>query len=173
MKQGQQALPLDLEDLLHQGYRYALSLCHNTALAEDIVQDACMKVVKAQKGWNKSYFFTIIRNRFTDLYRRSKRVDVYSMDRQKGEIGPSDLAQMQDAETDLANAEVLDNVLGKIKHDQREALYLSVVEGYTAQEISQLTQTPRNTILSRIHRARQKLASLLSHEDKEQRGHYE
>lgn len=165
MTQGTKELPHDIEAYLNQGFRYALSLTHNEQLARDIVQDACMNMVKAGKGWGKRLFFTIIRNRFIDLYRRSKKLDFLSLD---GSIGLNGyLTPPPGTETDLANAALLDSVLGKIPDEQREALYLSVVEGYTAREISRLTRTSRNTVLSRIHRARKRLALLLKTKDRE------
>jgi RNA polymerase sigma-70 factor (ECF subfamily) len=40
---------------------------------------------------------------------------------------------------------------------ERELLYCWAVEGYTAQEIADWTDSPRGTVLSRIHRLRQKI----------------
>jgi RNA polymerase sigma-70 factor (ECF subfamily) len=40
---------------------------------------------------------------------------------------------------------------------ERELLYFWAVEGYTAQEIADWTDSPRGTVLSRIHRLRQKI----------------
>lgn len=168
MTQADHDSPIDLEDLLQGGFRYALSLTHNESYAEDIVQDACLNMVKGKKEWNKRLFFTIIRNRFIDLYRHSKKLDIYSVDGRQQRT--ADWSVKPNTETSLANAEILDSVMGKINHDQREALYLSVVEGYTAKEISQLTQTTRNTVLSHIHRARHKLAALLKKAEKRTKG---
>ena len=171
MKKGQREL-VDLEDLLHRGFRYALSLCHDESLSEDLVQDACMKIVSNKKNWSKGLLFTIIRNRFIDLYRHSKKLHIHSVEEDKGKKRSMDWSVKRDTETDIANMEALDWALSRIRHDQREALYLSVVEGYTAQEISQLIDAPRNTVLSHIHRARKKLASLLSQrEEKLRRSH--
>jgi len=50
---------------------------------------------------------------------------------------------------------------------EREALLLADVEGYTAQEIAELTGHPRGTILSLIHRSRGKLRRQLSQRDQE------
>ena len=51
----------------------------------------------------------------------------------------------------------LEKPLSRLREEEREALFLNVVEGYTAQEIAKLTDRPRNTVLSLIHRARFKL----------------
>lgn len=56
-----------------------------------------------------------------------------------------------------ASRDDVQSILGKLRREEREALYLNVVEGYTAQEISEMTSTPRGSILSLIHRAKKKL----------------
>ena len=52
-------------------------------------------------------------------------------------------------------------LMSRLRPEESEALYLNVVEGYTASEISEQTGSPRGTILSLIHRAREKLAKAL------------
>ena len=55
----------------------------------------------------------------------------------------------------------LHRALGTLRPDERETLFLAVVEGYTAQEIADMTQRPRGTILSLLHRTKEKLRNLL------------
>jgi len=64
----------------------------------------------------------------------------------------------------ISNAEdrQLQSALATLRVREREALFLSVIEGYTAQEIAELTLSSRGTILSLIHRARQKLNQRLT-----------
>jgi RNA polymerase sigma factor (sigma-70 family) len=63
-----------LESLLQSAYRYALSLAHDRTEAEDLLQDACMAVVRGGSTWNKPYLFATIRNRFIDRYRRNRKI---------------------------------------------------------------------------------------------------
>ena len=42
-----------------RGFRYAVSLTHNDAMAEDIVQDACMRIIQAKKEWNRGLFLQL------------------------------------------------------------------------------------------------------------------
>ena len=51
-------------------------------------------------------------------------------------------------------------MLAKLRDIEREALFLHIVEGYSANEIATLTGRPRGTVLSLIHRSRKKLAAL-------------
>ena len=58
----------------------------------------------------------------------------------------------------------LERALGRLRAEERELLYWAWVEGRTAQEISELTERPRGTVLSALHRAKQKLRRELAEE---------
>jgi RNA polymerase sigma-70 factor (ECF subfamily) len=60
----------------------------------------------------------------------------------------------------------IDALLSELRPEEREALFLHGVEGYTASEISRLTGQPRGTVLSLLHRARQRLLKLSENEGK-------
>ncbi len=51
----------------------------------------------------------------------------------------------------------LEGLLSNLRPEEREALYLNVVAGYTVQEIADLTGRPAGTVGSLMHRARHKL----------------
>ena len=55
-------------------------------------------------------------------------------------------------------AEALDQLPG----EQREALYLTACEGYSAVEVSSLMQAPVNTVYSWVARAKKRLKEVLS-----------
>ena len=48
-------------------------------------------------------------------------------------------------------------LLSCLRAEEREALYLNCVEGYTAAEIGELTDQPRGTVLSHLSRAKKRL----------------
>ena len=56
----------------------------------------------------------------------------------------------------------LDRALGKLRWEERAAMVLSAVDGFTAQEIGQLLGCPRGTVLSMLHRSRKKLQRWLT-----------
>jgi DNA-directed RNA polymerase specialized sigma24 family protein len=62
----------------------------------------------------------------------------------------------------------LASALQQLRPDERELLYLSAVEEYSANEIAKLTHKPRGTILSILHRTKKKLRQILA---KEETGH--
>ena len=65
---------------------------------------------------------------------------------------------------DVFAAETLDRAFAKLRPEERETMYLAVVEEYTAQEIADMTNRPRGTILSLMHRTRKKLRTILEKE---------
>ena len=48
----------------------------------------------------------------------------------------------------------------------REPLILQVLEGYTLEEIANIMSLPRNTVATRLHRARQKLKQQLENDER-------
>ncbi|MDA1316229.1 MAG: sigma-70 family RNA polymerase sigma factor [Acidobacteria bacterium] len=140
------------EAWVQAGYRYALSLTHNREDAEDLVQQAWLKLTRRYgRVKNRSMIFTTIRHAFYDQRRRANIVAFDPL-----EDAPEPVAPPVDVAEGLHQAD-MDAILAVLRPVEREALYLNVVEGYTAKEIGRLTGTPRNTVLSLIHRAREKL----------------
>jgi RNA polymerase sigma-70 factor, ECF subfamily len=55
----------------------------------------------------------------------------------------------------------LELLLSKLSDPLRAAFVLFEIEGYTAEEISEMQSVPTNTVRARIHRARKKMTTLL------------
>jgi RNA polymerase sigma-70 factor (ECF subfamily) len=55
----------------------------------------------------------------------------------------------------------LERLLSKLSDPLRAAFVLFEIEGYTAEEISEMQSVPTNTVRARIHRARKKMTTLL------------
>jgi len=156
--------PADLTDLLQHGFRYAMSLTHERAGAEDLVHDACVSILRADGPWHRGYLFATIRNRYIDQYRRRKKVtevDIDTADSQSSGTFVDD--EQADAGLDtMIETETIETALALLSPAEREAMYLFAIEGYTAREIGEMTGKPRGTILSLIHRGRKKLIDELS-----------
>lgn len=155
----------ELDALMRRGYRYALALTHDPTRAADLLQEACLAVVRAEGSWNRGYLFSAVRTRHLNQVRRARLVVIEPLedpDAFEGDAGDL-LAAAEAMEFEDPR---LERALGTLSEDQREALFLAAVEGYTAAEIGGLTDRPRNTVLSLIFRARKKLRALL--EDREE-----
>jgi len=152
-------LPDGIDELLDAGYRYALSLTHDVTEAEDLVQDASLALLASGALWERSYFFATVRNRFIDRYRRSRKVLFLALEADGGTAtDPPDFTWEL---PDVLETGLLEQALEQLRAEEREALFLAVVEGYTAEEIGKMTDRPRGTILSLLHRAKKKLRGLL------------
>lgn len=144
-------------DMLNAGYRYALSLCPVRADAEDIVHDAWIRLDKRYgKSPEKALLYITIRNLYIDKYRREQKI---KFDEFEDQHYLADTAGEQ-----RLTFEEMSYFLKQLRDVEREALYLSVVEGYTADEIGKLTSTARGTVLSLIHRSKIKLRTLMNEE---------
>lgn len=138
---------MEERDLLQSGYRYALSLTHNEHEAEDLVQDVWLKLyINSKNERSKPLFFTAIRNLFIDRYRRKKLIAMEQFD--ENDIADNKLP-------DINNDEI-EKCLGKLRPEEREALFLNGVEEYTAEEIAKITMQSRSTVLSLISRGKKK-----------------
>lgn len=150
------------DELLNSGFRYAYSLTHDQAEAEDLLQDACVSILNIDGPWEKAYFFTTIRNRFIDRYRRNQKVLFLPLEGEKdGETLPQQVAVVEWNAPDVLENGALDKAMTELRAEERETMYLAVVEGYTAQEIADMTGRPRGTILSLLHRTKAKLRKTL------------
>lgn len=147
------------KDLLQTGFRYAFSLTHQHHDAEDLVQEAWIRLSRLHgEVANKSLFFVTIRNLFIDQYRRKNLVLIDTLESVNEPAMEDDLLQL------TLTAEDIEQALGLLRAEEREVIFLNLVEGYTAQEIAELTRRSRNTILSLLHRGKKKLVNALQNE---------
>ena len=104
----------------------------------------------------------IIRNRYIDQARREQRSPVDFLEL-------IDDQMVDHEERLLEDLVVLDDTVARIWTElnpmEREVLCLWAVEGMTAQEMADQLDTPRGTILARIHRLRKKVVSFLDADD--------
>ncbi|MEM7624634.1 MAG: RNA polymerase sigma factor [Planctomycetota bacterium] len=150
-----------LRDLLQSGYRYALTLTRDEPQAEDVLHEACLSLSRSGGTWERRLLFRAIKHRYIDAYRRDQR--------RPDEVGvePGVLAAVAGSGAQdgvlakLVQADTVRDALHSLSDDEREAVYLAWVEGYTARETARQLDRPRGTILSLLHRARQKLRDRL------------
>ncbi len=141
--------------MLRRAYKYALSLTHDPVQAEDLLQDAWVRVLSSGKARELPYLLRTIRNRFIDRYRKEKGAQLVALTEVPDEVEEDLLLERS------YQRESIERALGELGPEEREILYLSWVEGYTAQEIGELQDRPRGTILSLLFRAKKKMRKLL------------
>ena len=164
----------DALPFLDQLYAAALRMTRNPSDAEDLVQDTYVKAFAAfhqyQDGTNlKAWLFRILTNTFINGYRKKQREPLQS---QTDELEDWQMAAAEaHTSTGLrsAEAEALDRLpdtdiveaLAEVPEDFRVAVYLADVEGFSYKEIAEIMGTPVGTVMSRLHRGRKLLRSLL------------
>lgn len=140
---------------------FALSLCRNPALADDLVQETVMKAWKAigsfTVGTNmRAWLFTILRNTYYSSYTKSRR-EVQDTDGiLSGQLSVKPEHDGRMAYTDFLAA------FQRLPDDQREALTLVGASGFAYHEAAEMCGVATGTMKSRVNRARQKLIELLS-----------
>ncbi len=151
----------NLEELLESGFRFAFSLTNDYDEAKDLLQDSCSKIININGSWNKGYLFKTIKNKFIDNYRKSSRYPHDSIDYIEGS-GIKNNSFLSDDESFYSlDNDLIERALSELRENEREIFYLFVVEEMTAKQISQITGSPRGTVLSLVHRTRRKLQYLL------------
>jgi RNA polymerase sigma-70 factor (ECF subfamily) len=162
----------DFAEYLDGLYGYAMVLSRNSAEAEDLVQETCLRALGGIDGLRshdsaKSWLFTILRNIWFNQLRHRRTVpDVVELDAEGSEPNePADPAQ--DPHTDYVNKLEREQVRCAIQHlpeEFREIIILREYEELSYQEIAVILDCPPGTVMSRLARARSKLRELLPKE---------
>jgi RNA polymerase sigma-70 factor, ECF subfamily len=140
-----------------RAFRYARSLGADRDLALDLVQTAVMKGLAAARSdidEPLGYLLASVRNAFISVARNAQQLRWTPMEDIEGVIA-TDLQPLEDV---MVQRDELQQAWSALGSAEREVLHLWAVEGYTVEEISQQTGTPRGTLLARLHRLRQRLA---------------
>lgn len=136
-----------------EGYRYALSLSHDSHDAEDLVQEAISRLYRSYGGIrHKNLLYRTIRNLFFDKWRKSKLVSMESYEEKSGLLESiADGQRRPGAKSDVEEA------LSILRPEERELVFLRYNEGFSAADIARLTSKGRGTVLSALYRAEQKM----------------
>ena len=142
----------NIEILFRQHYKplcmYALHYLENIDAAEDVVQEVFIKFWEAvpSAGSEKSYLYTMTRNRCIDILRKANRVSLMP-------AGVSEtLSDEQITERSELEARLWDAV-GRLPKRRRELLLMSKGEGLKYEEIAERTGLSVNTVRNQIARA--------------------
>lgn len=157
---------------LNKLYKLAFRLTVNRDDAEDLVQDLLIKVYPRLEEMQKieklpAWLSRILYRLFIDKVRRDKRSPIeligdneaiYETRSSEGN-DPSDIVNAE------FNQKMLIAILQKLKEEQRILIMLHDVEGYSLQEIHEITGIEIGTIKSRLSRSRKKMREMLKKRD--------
>ena len=141
-------------------FRIASGLVGNREEAQDVTQEAFLAAFANLSGYDSSraafstWLFTIARNRCLNLLKRRRPIALNALD-SIGDVASADPIVSQEL------SQQLDRALASLPVEQRSAFVLAEIEELTYAEIARIERTSIGTVKSRIHRAKQRLQSLL------------
>ena len=143
-------------------YRYAAWLSRDTAIAEDVVQEALLRAWKSldalrDDGAAKQWLLTIVRRENARYFER-RRLETVDIDN----LSASQAALL--AETPNEELADLREAIFGLEDDYREPLVLQVLMGYSTNEIAETMGLKQGAVLTRLHRARNKLKEIVATE---------
>lgn len=140
-------------------YRLALAICGDAAAAEDVVQEAFVRVWRRRGRLRDSaclsgYLYRTARNLARDHCRRLKA-------KGKALEGVAVLLRPAEGQAEAPDVERISKALFALPVDQREVVFLRVYEGLAFKEVAERTGAPQGTVHSRFRYAMERLRTLL------------
>lgn len=139
-------------------YRFAIWLCKDPTLAEDLVQESCLRAWKSldklrDATSSKAWLMTILRNEYARQFSR------YRPEMAEVEL---DTIGTKDIDNDTSTeAFALKQALNELSQEYREPLLLQVIGGLSCDEIAEACNITKSAAMTRLFRAKQKMRDVL------------
>ncbi len=161
-----------VDDCADSLFRVAFRLTGNRALASDLVQETFLNAWKNISGLKdpermRSWLFAIMRNQNSKLIRKESHGAPSSEFLDSISAG----SKTVDPATDLVQ-----EAIACLDENHKLPVLLVSMEGLSVDEAAKILNVPKGTVLSRLHRGRQKLKEILMREQSriaENEGHCE
>lgn len=151
---------------------YLRLLVKNKLFAEDIASDTFLKAFTKLELYNPRYSFSawiyrIATNTAIDFYRKDKKMEIESIDRQKSNKD-GDQYNLEITDTGLSPEEIfiiqqredfLSQMLEALDIQYKDLIISKFIKQKTYEELSEETQIPVNTLKTRVRRSLIKLRS--------------
>jgi RNA polymerase sigma-70 factor (ECF subfamily) len=151
---------------LDAAYNLARWLVRNNDQAEDLVQESFLRALKGFQGFRggdaRSWLLAIVRNACFSWLRSNRRQEL-AVEFDEGVHTPE--GETLSAEGLLiaqASRELVESALAELPAEFGEALVLRELEGLSYKEIGDIAGVPVGTVMSRLARARARLAGVLA-----------
>jgi RNA polymerase sigma-70 factor, ECF subfamily len=161
---------IDLSKYVDGLYSYALVLSRNRTEAEDLVQETCLRAIRAMDRLRpasnaKSWLFAILRNIWLNQLRKWRTApEVVELDLDGDGANRAADTRKDPHATYVSNIqqEQVRTAIQQLPVEFREIIILREFEELSYQEIAAVLKCPLGTVMSRLARARSKLRDLLS-----------
>lgn len=136
-------------------FRYGYWLTHDKQVAEDLVQETFLRAWRALDSLKdekaaKSWLITILR-----------RENARRFERKRFDMGEYEEATITDTKSTSTEQEIenhwLREKIAQLPVEYREPLVLQVVGGFSGEEIATILDLNKNTVMTRLFRARNQL----------------
>lgn len=131
-------------------YKFLLKMISNEEAAKDLTQETFIKLIRNIDKYNinknnkfSTYLITIARNTCLDYIKKNNKI-IYMED-------------INDIITTKNNDNTIYEEIDKLTNEQKIAVKLKYIEGYTIEEIALALKEKPQTIKSRLYEARKKL----------------
>ena len=153
-------------------YRYARSLCHESADAEDIVQETFLRAFRSWHSFEpgsdcRSWLFAICRNAFLRTLQRDHRERRLPVDGSIGALdrrGDAEMLRPDDGERIIDRLDLvpaLSAAIDRLPEPYRSTVILVDVEDQSYEAAAAIAQVPIGTVRSRLFRGRRILQRML------------
>jgi RNA polymerase sigma factor (sigma-70 family) len=151
---------------LDAAFNYARWLTKNEADAEDVVQDAYVRALRffsSLRGEDaRAWLLTIVRNTWCGRFPRRAGSPMMTVADEEADNRPD---ASLDPEAQLIQQQTVKRVrraLETLPTDFREVLVLRELEGLSYKEIAAIVGIPLGTVMSRLARARERMAGVMT-----------
>jgi RNA polymerase sigma-70 factor (ECF subfamily) len=148
---------------LDAAWNLARLLMRNAQDAEDVVQESYLRALRGFSGFrgeaSRPWLLTIVRNTcFTWMRDNRARADQAEF---KEELHAIAAASPEAQSLRLERRDAVTNCIDQLPSDFREAIVLREIEQLSYRDIAEITGVPSGTVMSRLSRARARLAECL------------
>ncbi|MEK1943809.1 MAG: RNA polymerase sigma factor [Pseudomonas sp.] len=149
-------------------FRFLCGLCGDSALAEEVFQETWMSVIRSESQQREAvqfstWLYQIARNRLIDHWRKHGKRQYLQDEYDEQLHGEADSQPNPEQQLSLTrDQQRLQAALDDLPAEQREVFLLRAHGDLDLGEIAALTQTPAETVKSRLRYAMSKLRRLLT-----------
>jgi len=143
--------------------RYALWLCRDPTLANDLVQETFLRAFRSfgklrDPGAAKAWLITILRREYARTFER-KVPDLTDIDGL--ELADPVVSEPDDS----TEVKLLRKAMLELDEKYREPIMLQVLGGFSCDEIAEQLGITRSAVMTQLFRAREKLKKALADDD--------